>query len=132
MSVSEIVLLLVCLALFIHSEIRAWRYAPALRRLSEFNVKLVDHIMAMGSTARRDVTQAFVDLVNAKFFNVPANMAPPVGQATAPAAESDGPDGPEAALAEAWLAEQKQVLATVEARTGSLKAQSEPEHSMAG
>jgi hypothetical protein len=137
---SEIVLLLVCLALFAHAEIRMWRSAPDLHRLQEINVQLTEHLLGLASTARRDATQAYCDLLNAaQGLRIPASMTPGIGAlpaegpgATGASEDEDESSGPDTELAKAWLAEQAEALEAEQTRRRSLKAQPEPEHSMAG
>lgn len=126
MSAPEIVLLLVCAALFAHAEIRAWRSAPDLRRLQEINVRLMEHVMAIGTTARRDATQAYCDLLNAaQGLKMPATMAE---HARVPLESDADPQRPQEEIdAEAWAEEQLGILKA----SGEVVNEQEPANSRA-
>ena len=89
-------------------------------------MRLMEHVMAIGTTARRDATQAYCDLLNAaQGLNLPSVMAE---HARTPLPSDTKPQGsPAAADAMAWAEEQ---LGALEA-SGEVVNQQEPASSRA-
>ena len=109
MTGAEIALIAICAGLVVLAEIRTWRATPDLRRTQEINVRLMEHVMAMGTTARRDTAQAFCNLLNAmQGLHLPAGiMERPLPTAEELAAE---PKSQEETDADQWAAEQLELL----------------------
>ena len=109
MTGAEIALIAICAGLVVLAEIRTWRATPDLRRTQDINVRLMEHVMAMGTTARRDTTQAYCDLLNAaQGLHLPAVMAEQAAKAAVE--EGEPPKSMEEQDAEAWAQQQLGLL----------------------